>query len=224
MDNTTLTPRPHWLSDGDPAAQGFHGRVEHVQADPTAREIGDGVRRGESGLKDHLPQHGVFGFFPGADQSPLAGPGKDAVAVKATAVVGHRDLDVAADLRGAKGDAAPDGLAGRLALSAGLQPVIGGVADHMNKRLVQAVHQGLVDFGVLAFQHEVDFLAGLALQFPHHAAHTAKHLANRNKPQFGGGVLNLADDELQTVGRFFEFGQVETREVRTADRFGDAEA
>ena len=111
----------------------------------------------------------------------------------------------------------------RLAVIGRLEAVIGGIAHHMDQRLIQAIGDDLVDRSFLTLEDKIDLLSGRALQFTHRSAHAVEDVADRNEAQFSGCVLHLAHHQHEPMGGLLEFRQLKSGEVRRADCLGNAQ-
>jgi hypothetical protein len=113
-------------------------------------------------------------------------------------------------------------LAVGLALGGGLETVVGGVAQHVQKRIVKPVRHQLVDGRVLARDVELDRLVGLALELADHALEAAEHLAHRHKPQLGRRVLQVPQDHDKPVRGSLERFKLVPGQIGRVQGFRDA--
>ena len=167
--------------DIDVAAQRIDRAPHHIHADTAAGDAGDLVRRREAGLHDELEQLAVGRLGAGREQPLFLGALLDARAVQAGTIIGNGDQHLVAQMARRKLDAALARLACRLARPRQLDAVVDRIADQMDQRVGQALDQRLVEFGVLARQHEFDFLAEFVRQVVYQAAEAAEQLADRHQ-------------------------------------------
>ncbi len=194
-----VEPCPGRDDDGDAAAERLDGPFHHVHADAAARDVRDGLSRGEARQEDEVVGLLVGQLAVGRDQPLLDRDGPHARAVDAGAVVRDLDHDPAGAMQGREPDLALLGLAGGPADLGLLQSVVDGVADHMGERVAQALDDGLVDLRPLALGDEADVLADLQRHFADQARHTLEHRFDRLGADRHDAVLDLARQLLEFV-------------------------
>ncbi len=64
-----------------------------------------------------------------------------------------------------------------------LDAVVDRVADHVDERIAQLLHDVTIQFGLLAFQDKLHLLPLLRGEIAHQAGHLVKHRANRDHAQ-----------------------------------------
>ena len=114
--------------------------------------------------------------------------------IDAFAVVDDLDHDAVGFLRGADGQLAGCRLARGQANLRSLQAVIEAVANNVNQRVGQRLDDVLVGFGLLAFEHQLNFLAEFARDVAHQAREALEDKRDRHHADLHDGVLHLVGD------------------------------
>ena len=201
--------------DADCAAvlldRGFH----HVHAHAAARDRGSDFLGREA-----RQEHQLIGVFVAlgavvADQALVDRLLAQLDRVHALAVVLQHDHDAVGLLPGLEQDEGLGRLAGGDPLLGRFDAVVEGVAQHVHQRIVQAVHHHAVDFGLGAFDGQLDVLAQVfgqlahqAREFLEQAAHRLHAGCERRALQLGrvarGALQGLAQGRDQHRGLAFE--------------------
>ena len=140
------------------AAQFLHGLLHHVHPDAAARDVGDLLGCREAGQQDETIDFLVRQGIRRVDEPVLDGLLADLFPVEAPPVVGNLEDDVAAPVKGPELDGAPLGLACLDSVLGHLHPVVHGIADHVDERVVDLVDHVAVDFGIFSHGENVDEL------------------------------------------------------------------
>ena len=142
--------------DLDAAVQARDLGADHVEPHAAAGDGGGRSPGGEPRL-EHEAQHVRFGVGDG--EAALKRPGPHRSWVDAPAVVGHRDLHLIVPQLRRDGDAPPGRLARGLALGGRLEPVVDGVAQEVEERVLERLDHRAVELDQRAGDRQLDALA-----------------------------------------------------------------
>ena len=185
--------------DLDTPAEAANIVAHHVHAHATAGNVTDGFRRRESRHENHFndfPGRGLRGRW---QQTAFHGLAEYAVIRQAATVVADFDDDIAALLAGLQLDAPRPGFAGGDALRRALDAMVQAVAHQVQQRVNQAIDHGLVDFRLLAVNHQLH----LFLQLLTHVVHQPRQPVERKTERQHADVH---DALLQFTGIAFQLG------------------
>ncbi|MND85445.1 hypothetical protein D3C80_773710 [compost metagenome] len=190
----------------DGAADLLDVGAHHVHADAPARDAGDLGCGRETRAEDQLHRFGVAHLFGLGGRQQVQGNrlGAQARHRQAAPVVGHFDDDGAAFVARRQGDAPGLGLAGGAALVRRLQPVIGGVADHVGQRVADQLHDLPVQLGLLAGHVQFDALAQFVLEVAYQTRQLGPGAADRLHPRDHDFFLDLAGHLIEAMQRGLE--------------------
>ena len=134
----------------------------------------------------------------------------DTVHVETTAVIGDFNDDVAAFMEGAQNDNAGFRLAGFRPACRILEPVVGGIADHMGQRILDQLQNLTVQFGFRTVHLQVDLLAGFNSQIADDTRQFGPGIADRLHAGFHHPFLQFGGDVAETLQRHRKFAVVVT--------------
>src|SRR5579862_7190081 len=172
---------------------------DHVHPDSAAGDIGRAVGGGKARHEDEIVDLRVAQGVGRTDQSALARFAQDPGAVEPAAVIAHFDRDVAAAMARIKMNRACHGFAGRTAHIGLFDSMVDAVAHEVNERIADLLEDGLVEFGVLAGDLELDLLAESLRQIAHHAWEAAEYETDRQHAHAHDAFLQLAHVALELV-------------------------
>ena len=159
-------------------------------ADTAARDVADGFRCREAGDKNQIVNGIVRQVSVLIHQAALACLGKDTILIEARTVILDLDDNAAAFVKRIQFQGAGIALAGGQALRGSFKSVIERVAHQVDQRIANLLQDGLVEFGVLSGELQLDFLAELAGQIVNQAWKAVERKAD-------GQHANLHDAFLQ---------------------------
>ena len=182
--------------DVDQAAHPFDVGAHHVHADAAAGDVGQLLGGREAGVEDQLGGLLVADALGVrlAQQAERLGLAPDPLQVEAAAVVGDRQGDVAPLLRRRDPDAAARRLARLDALRRLLDAVVGGVADHVQQRVLDQLQELAVDLGLSAGHLELDVLAQLLAEVADEARQLGPGVADGLHARLHDAFLQLGRD------------------------------
>ena len=123
-------------------------------------------------MEDQVPHVAVTHLFAVSYEPSFSGPFQDRFAVQAAPVVLDLYVDAASLVEGPKLHTTGFGLPGSATAFGGrFESVVHGVAHHVNQRIAEAVHHGLVQLGILTRHDEPDRLACLPAEVAHQSGH-----------------------------------------------------
>ena len=78
--------------------------------------------------------------------------------------------------------------------------MIDGIPDQVNERIVELLDHGLVEFGLLAFRHQLDLLAEIAGEVVHDAPEAPEKRADRHHPDAHRRIAQLKHQPFDLLG------------------------
>ena len=130
----------------------------------------------------------------------------DALGIKAAAIIGNLDNDVAAFVIGGKPDLPVFRLSGSAPLFRRLEAVVRRIAHHMRQRILDQVEHLAVELGFGALHFKLDLLAKLVGKVAHDARQLLPRIADRLHARLHHAFLQFGGHIGQTLQRRLEFG------------------
>src|SRR6185312_7058292 len=150
--------------------------------------------RGKSGLEDEIENLRVRPLPVRVGEAALDGFLENPLALEATSVVRHLDDDAARVMEGVQGHG-PDGrFSGGSPDIRGLDAMVDRVADQMRQGVGDALHQRLVELGLLSVHDEADLLAQLSGDVVDDPLEALERAADLHHAQLERALTNLLDE------------------------------
>ena len=203
--------------DVDLTAERFDFALNNVHADAAPADVADFFRGGEAGQEDDSDGvrviHRVDFFL--AEETFFHSFAANDIRVDTFAVVGDHDDDVVALVARDKSDFTDTRLALCLALVRHFDSVVERVAQEVHNRVADFVDDRAVEFGVLAFDCQIDFFVEFLGYVANHAREAVKDLADGNHADLHDDVLKIGRHSVHLLQSFRELG----KSVRLPDLF-----
>ena len=158
----------------DIPAKGIDVAAHHIQSNPASGQIAHTVGSGKPGKKDQLGDLLRRKFCIGRNQPTRKRPLQYLVLVQPAAVIFNFDDHMAAALTGADPNAGGLGLAGGAPFRRCFDAVIQAVANHVQKRVADALDHGFIQFRGFAAELQLHLFAELLADIAHQTRQAVK--------------------------------------------------
>jgi hypothetical protein len=205
------------------AAQFLDVPADYIHADAAPGDVCDLIGGGETGGEDEFVNLLVRQRLVGFDDAFLLRLGEEFLFGEPVAVVLNLDDDVATAMEGAEMNGAEAGLAFGGAGLGFFDAVIGGVADHVHKRIGDFFDDVAIQFGVFTAEDKLHEFVLLGGEIAHEAGHLLERGADRDHAQRHGGALQFTGDaaQLAEIARQIAAGRAQQFRVLHHHGFGD---
>ncbi len=176
----------------DLASQLLHVTADDVHANAATRNVRGFFGSRKSGEEDQIVNLFIGQGIVGPDEIARARLGHDPILVESGAVIGDFHGDVAASVARIQMHGAERRLARGDTCIGRLDAVIDTVADEVDERIADLFEHGLVEFGLLSGELELDLLAQALREIANHARETAEDEADRQHAHAHDAFLQLA--------------------------------
>ena len=175
--------------------------LHHIHADPASRDVGNGLRRGESGVEDQVQRLAIAQLLRlfGPQQPFLDGLLLDPCDVNPGSVIADFDVDLSAFVIGAKGQFARRWFARSHPGVGRFDAVVAGVPNQVDQRILDGLDDGPVELRLGSVHVQPDLFAERDCHVAHHAWQFVPDRPDGLHAGLHDALLQLGGDQVEPL-------------------------